>query len=171
MKCKKFLKNIISYQEDNLNPDLMEQIDAHLSECQKCREEYNISCEMADALKNVETIEKEDYFWNNLQNNIRAARIGYSKAQTEYRLEYRLSFWDRFLKPALIGFSFGVLLFAGYIYYDLTSGGFWDSNNVRFTVEDTEFYFNEHSMLENGSIFSQGELTPMLVSMEENENR
>ena len=122
-------------------------------------------------ISTITDIEKEDYFWNNLGNNIRAARIGYNRARTEYKLEYRLSFWDRFLKPALVGFSFSVLLFAGYIYYDLTSGGFWNSANVRIAVEDSEFYFNEHSMLENGSIFSQGELTPMLVSLEENENR
>ena len=168
MKCKEFLKNIIFYQKNNLFPGLKERMNEHLSECENCRQELDMSDEIADILKNIETIEKDDYFWNNLQNSIRAARIGYRTAKNEFRLEYRLSFWDRFLKPALIGFSFSLLLFVGYIYYDLGLNDFLNADNMKFAVEDTEFYINEHSMLENGSMFSQGEITPLLVSMGEN---
>ena len=167
MKCKEFVKNIILYQEDELNPSLKEKMDAHLSGCPKCREELNISQEITDVLNNVEAIEKEDYFWNNLQNNVRVARIGYNIAQEEYHSEYHLSFWERFLKPAIVGFSFGLLCFFAYLYFDLSSGGLWDAKEIRFTGEDVEFYINEHSLLENRNIFSQGELTPLFVSIEE----
>lgn len=168
MRCKEFLGNIIPYQENKVNPSLKSKMDAHISKCSKCREELEISRDVADVLNNVEKIEKNEYFWNNLHNNIRNIRIGYNFVREKYRSEYKLSFWERFLKPAMIGFSFGILLFFMYFYIDFKSGGLWKQKEVKFAGKEIEFYINAHSLTENGNIFSQGELTTLLTSFQEN---
>lgn len=123
---------------------------------------------MADILHNVDVVKRDDYFWDDLYKNVRNLKMGYKMAREKYRSEYYVSFWDRFLKPALIGFSFGLLLFSSYIYFDFKSGGLLDKSGVGFASEEIEFYIDEHSLSENGNIFSQGGLTPVFVSIQEN---
>ncbi len=168
MKCKEFLRNIIPYQENKVNSSLKSKMDAHISKCSKCRKELEISRDVADVLNNVEKIERDEYFWNNLYNDIRNVRIGYNVVCEKYRSEYKLSFWERFLKPAMIGFSFGILLFFMYFYIDFKSGGLWKQKYIEFAGKEMEFYIDEHSLTENGNIFSQGELTTSFVSFQEN---
>lgn len=168
MKCKEFLRNIIPYQENKVNSFLKSEMDTHISECLKCREELEISKEIANALNSMGKIERDDYFWNNLHNNVRSVKAGYSIVCGKYRSEFRLSFWERFLKPAMIGFSFGLLLFFMYFYLDFKSGGLWKQKYIEFTGQEREFYMDEHSLTENGNIFSQGELTTLFVSLQDN---
>ncbi len=169
MKCKDFIKNIIFYQEGEISSSMREQRDCHLSECKNCREELNISREITETLHNVDDIKKDEYFWNNLYRDIKNVRIGYKIAKENYPAEYSgLSFWDRFLKPALIGFSFGVMLFFSYLYYDIKSEGLPYEMGMNYAVDETEFYINEHSLSE-GNLFSQEGLTPLLVSIGDTE--
>lgn len=168
MKCKEFIKNIIQYQRGEVNSFLKEEIDSHLSKCADCREELNVSIEMAEVLHNVDVIKRDDYFWKDLYKNARNLRIGYRIAREKYPSEsYVLSFWDRFLKPALVGFSFGLLLFVSFLYFDLKSGGLLGRGEVSFTSDEIDFYINEHSLSENGNIFSQEGLTSVFVSVQE----
>jgi len=168
MKCKEFINDIIPYQKGEVNSSLKEEMGSHLSKCADCREELNISKEMAEVLHNVDVIKRDDYFWNALYGDIRNFRIGYRIAREKYRSEsYVLSFWDRFLKPALIGFSFGLLLFLSFLYYDLKSGGLLGKAEKSITSDEIEFYINEHSLSENGNIFSQEGLTSIFVSVQE----
>jgi len=168
MKCKEFIKNIIQYQKGEINSSLKEEIDSHLSKCPNCREELNISKEMAEVLHNVDVIKRDDFFWNDLYRNVRNLRMGYRIAREEYPSEsYVLSFWDRFLKPALVGFSFGLLLFLSFLYFDLKSGGLLGRGEASFTSDEIEFYINEHSLSENGNIFSQEGITSVFVSTQE----
>ncbi len=168
MKCKNFWKNIISYQEGEVSPPLKEQMDFHLSECANCREELNSSRKITEILHNMDTIKKDEYFWNCLYKDIKGVRISYKIVKENYHPEYfRLGFWDRFLRPALIGFSFGIIIFLSYLYYDFKSEDFIN-NRINYTSEDIEFYINEHSLAENDDIFSQGGITPLLVSFQEN---
>ena len=168
MKCKEFIKNIIQYHEAEVSSSLKKEMDSHLSECKDCKKELIISKEMAELLHNADLIKKGDYFWDDLYKNVRNLRIGYKMAKEKYRSEYYVGFWDRFLKPALIGFTFGLLLFLSYIYFDLKSGGLLDRREISFASEEIEFYINEHSLSENGNIFSQGGLAPVFVSIQEN---
>jgi len=168
MKCKEFIKNVIQYQKGEVNSSLKEEMDSHLSKCANCREELNISKEMAEVLHNVYVINRDDYFWNDLYKNVRNLRIGYRIAKEKYPSEsYVLSFWDRFLKPALVGFSFGLLLFLSFLYFDIRSGGLIGRGEGSFTSDELEFYINEHSLSENENIFSQEGLTSIFVSVQE----
>lgn len=167
MNCRKFLKNIISYQENIIDPTLKSNMDAHVSKCSKCREAFEVTKEMADVLNNVEKVERSDYFWNNLHNDIINAKVGYTIVTKKYHPEYKLSFWERFLKPAMIGFSFGILLFSIYFYFDFKSGGFWSQKEINSAGKEVDFYINEHSLTENSNIFSHGELATSLISFQE----
>jgi len=169
MKCKDFIKNIIFYQEGEINSSVREQMDCHLLECENCKEELNISREITEILHNMDDIKKDEHFWNNLYRDIRNVKIGYKIAKENYPAEYAgLSFWDRFLKPALIGFSFGIILFFSYLYYDIKSEGPPYEMGMNYAVDETEFYIQEHSLSED-NLFSQGGLTPLLVSIEDTE--
>ena len=168
MKCKEFIKNIIKYQEGEVSPSLKKEMDLHLSECANCREELSVTEEMAKIIHNVDVIERDDYFWNSLYNNVRNIRVAYSIARERYSTKsYTLSFWDRFLKPALVGFSFGILLFLSLLYYDLRSGGLLGKAERSITNDEIEFYINEHSLSESGNIFAQEGLSPVFVSVQE----
>ncbi|MCK4967297.1 zf-HC2 domain-containing protein [bacterium] len=167
MKCKECIKCII--QEGEISPSIKERVEAHIAQCDDCREALHSSREIAGLLVTIGTVARDDVYWDNLFRNIRSARMGYKAARERYQPGYSVSgMWDRFFKPALTGFAFGLILLISYIYVDLQNEGFFGRDDVTYAAEDMEFLISEHSLNESETIFTQEELTLMYSSTQKN---
>ena len=168
MKCKECIKYII--QEGEISLSQKERFEEHVAKCKECREALDSSREIAGLLGTIGTVARDEVSSDNLYRNMRSARIGYKAAREQYQPGYSVSgVWDRFFKPALTGFAFGLILLISYIYVDLQNEGFFGRDYVTYAAEDMEFLISEHSLNESETIFTQEELTLMYSSTQKNE--
>ena len=163
MRCKECIKYITL--EGEISPSRKERFEEHIAECKECREALHSSREIAGLLGTIGTVARDDAYWDSLFGNIRSARMGYKAALEQYQPVYSMSgVWNRFFKPALTGFAFGLILLISYIYMDSQNEGFFSRDDVTYPAEDMEFLISEHSLNESETIFTQEELTLMYSS-------
>ena len=110
MKCDKIQKMLSDYVTGNLEENIIDEINKHLQQCQKCHHEYTMLDEMWSKMALIPAERPADRLSTNFYSMLKAYKNGMQQAGTAGHAMNRLVEWIERWWPRKVAVQFGIAL-------------------------------------------------------------
>jgi len=147
--------------DESISVKLKQEIDEHIAHCSYCQGQLFADKKVKDLISNIESIKRDDSFWQKLFREIKLYRDKLSRSLIQRILDI-LPIEPVVRRTAVAGAACcaAVIFFAvAYITPIIQNG-----RNIDEAREDIKFYLQEHEVLQDSGLFGGFIVSGVLVS-------